>query len=101
MRLVVCVLSSLVLSALTFATARADCIQSPERTQACPHQLYRLGQLETMEKPAMLCICVADFKEFLTIPSDKDEAYKQQLKRMRLEYALGQKIEPILQVLKH
>lgn len=90
-----------VMTALTFsATTLADCIQSPERTLACPHQIYRLGQLENMTKPAMLCICVADFKEFLTVPADKDEAHKQKLKRLKLEYALGQKIEPVLQVLR-
>ncbi|MBU2395455.1 MAG: hypothetical protein KKH70_19140, partial [Gammaproteobacteria bacterium] len=64
-------------------------------------QIYRLGQLENMAKPAMLCICAADFKEFLTVPADEDEAHKQKLKRLKLEYALGQKIEPILQVLKN
>lgn len=91
----------IVLATLTFCTqALADCIQSPQRTVACPHQIYRLGQLENMAKPAMLCICVADFKEFLTAPADEDEAHKQKLKRLKLEYALGQKIEPILQVLK-
>ena len=89
------------MAALTFSAAtQADCIQSPERTLACPHQIYRLGQLENMAKPAMLCICVADFKEFLTVPTDRDEAHKQKLKRLKLEYALGQKIEPILQVLR-
>lgn len=91
----------LALAGLSFSTAvLADCIQSPERTVACPHQIYRLGQLENMAKPAMLCICVADFKEFLTVPTDEDEAHKQKLKRLKLEYALGQKIEPILQVLR-
>ncbi len=91
-----------VIAAFTLsASALADCIQSPERTLACPHQIYRLGQLENMAKPAMLCICVADFQEFLTVPTDEDEAHKQKLKRLKLEYALGQKIEPILQVLKH
>ncbi len=91
----------LALAGLSFSTAvLADCIQSPERTMACPHQIYRLGQLENMAKPAMLCICVADFKEFLTVPTDEDEAHKQKLKRLKLEYALGQKIEPILQVLR-
>ena len=91
-----------VLAALTFSSAvLADCLQSPDRTVACPHQIYRLGQLENMAKPAVLCICVADFKEFLTVPADEDEAHKQKLKRLKLEYALGQKIEPILQVLKH
>lgn len=91
-----------VLAGLTFSTgALANCIQSPERTQACPHQVYRLGQLENMAKPAMLCICAADFKEFLTVPADEDEAHKQKLKRLKLEYALGQKIEPILQVLRN
>jgi hypothetical protein len=90
-----------VLSVFTFSTAvSADCIQSPERTQACPHQIYRLGQLENMAKPAMLCICVVDFNEFLTVPADEDAAHKQKLKRLKLEYALGQKIEPILQVLR-
>jgi hypothetical protein len=99
MRLVLVLLS--VLSVCTFSSAEAaECIQSPERTLACPHQIYRLGQLENMAKPAILCICVADFKEFLTEPSDRDEAHKQKLKRLKLEYALGQKIEPILQVLK-
>ena len=43
----------------------------------------------------------ADFKEFLIVPADEEEAHKQKLKRLKLEYALGQKIEPILQVLKH
>ena len=91
----------LALAGLSFSTdVLADCIQSPERTVACPHQIYRLGQLENMAKPAVLCICVADFKEFLTVPADEDEAYKQKLKRLKLEYALGQKIEPILQVLR-
>ncbi|WP_127021016.1 hypothetical protein [Rheinheimera mangrovi] len=90
-----------VIATLTFSTATlADCIQSPERILACPHQIYRLGQLDNMAKPAMLCICVADFKEFLTVPADADEAHKQKIKRLKLEYALGQKIEPILQVLK-
>jgi len=91
-----------VIATLTFsASTLADCIQSPERTLACPHQIYRLGQLENMAKPAMLCICATDFQEFLTVPADEDEAHKQKLKRLKLEYALGQKIEPILQVLRH
>jgi hypothetical protein len=92
----------LVLNTMTWSPALlADCIQSPERTQACPHQLYRLGQLEHMTKPAMLCICVADFKEFLTTPTDEDKAHQQKLKRLKLEYALGYNIEPILTVLKN
>lgn len=100
MRLVVVLFISLM--TLVFSTnTLADCIQSPERTTACPHQLYRLGQLENMPKPAMLCICVVDFKEFLTIPADPELAHKQKLKRLKLEYALGRKIEPILQVLRN
>lgn len=99
MRLALALLS--VLGVCSLSTAATECIQSPERTLACPHQIYRLGQLDTMEKPAILCICVADFKEFLSEPTDRDEAHKQKLKRLRFEYALGQKIEPILQVLKN
>ena len=82
------------------STLSADCIQAPTRTQACPHQIYRLGQLDGMPKPAILCICVTDFQEFLKQPEDKDEALEQSMKRLKLEQELGQKIAPILKVLR-
>ena len=77
----------------------AECIQAPSRTQACPHMVYRLGQLPGMEKPAVLCICASDFQKFLHKPKDPTDAQLLQLKKMQLESELGQPIDPILAVL--
>ncbi|WP_337840700.1 hypothetical protein [Rheinheimera sp.] len=85
---------------LSTQSLAAECIQAPNRTEACPNMLYRLGQLPGMEKPAVLCICATDFKKFLTVPADKADAQLLQLKKMQLESELGQPIDPILAVLK-
>jgi len=84
----------------SWVSQAADCIEAPQRRQACPHQVYKLGKLAGMEKPAMLCICASDFEPFLQVPADPADAQLQQLKKMQLEVQIGQKIDPILSILK-
>ena len=59
-----------------------QCIQAPKRAEPCPHQIYKLMQLNK-EKPAKVtCICLSDFQKFLTEPKDDVE---KQLRKLELK----------------
>lgn len=66
----------------TSALAVEQCIQAPKRAEPCPHQIYKLMQLEA-EKPAKVtCVCLSDFQKFLTEPTDEVE---KQLRKLELK----------------
>lgn len=51
-----------------------ECIQSPERTQACPHQIYKKAAVAVasinVNKGAVVCLCLTDLKDI----SDPDKS---------------------------
>lgn len=58
------------------------CIQAPKRNTPCEHQIYKMMKLHK-DKPAKItCICLSDFKKFLTEPTDEVE---KQLRKLELK----------------
>ncbi|MCC5824856.1 hypothetical protein [Alkalimonas sp.] len=98
------VLLGTALSGLTFSamatTATDTCLQQPNRTLPCPHQLYRLMQLPDQQEAGVRCICVTDFQPFLQQPESEVAQIRQRMDRRQLEAQLGMELEPILRILR-
>lgn len=76
------------------------CLQSPQRTKACPHLLYRLMRLPDQSSASVRCICVTDFQPFLQYPKSEVHLIRLRMDRRQLEAELNMELEPILQVLR-
>ncbi|MEE2001733.1 hypothetical protein QWY20_09735 [Alkalimonas sp. MEB108] len=98
------VLLGTVLMGLSFSASASTltdtCLQQPNRTLPCPHQLYRLMQLPDQQTAAVRCICVTDFQPFLQQPESEVAQIRQRMDRRQLEAQLGMELEPILRVLR-
>lgn len=92
-------LSGLIFSA-TATTNTDTCLQQPNRTLPCPHQLYRLMQLPDQPEATVRCICVTDFQPFLQQPESEVAQIRQRMDRRQLEAQLGMELEPILRILR-
>ena len=70
------------------------CLQSPKRTAACPHLLYKKSKLAipklAVQANEIVCLCLTDLNPLLTPPSSELEKIDQQLAWMTLtqEYRL-------------
>ncbi len=96
---------SIAAACLLFGPATAwaafeDCLQDPNRTFPCPHQLVRIMQLPDQPEPAVRCICVSDFAPFLQTPESEVAQIRQRMDKRQLEAQLGMELEPILRVLR-
>lgn len=63
-------------------SAIEQCIQAPKRAEPCPHQIYKLMKLKKDQPAQVTCICLTDFKKFLTEPKDDVE---KQLRKLELK----------------
>ena len=71
---------TLLMPVSTFAINQ--CIQAPKRAKPCPHQIYKLMQLNKDQPAKVTCICLTDFEKFLTAPKDETE---KQLRKLELK----------------
>ncbi len=84
-----------VLLSLVFATptvAIDTCIEAPRRSKPCPHLIYKLMKLKDDQPAQITCICLTDFKKFLT-PATDDTAIalrKMELKMLTAELQLSE-----------
>lgn len=81
-------------------TGTETCLQQPNRTTPCPHQLYRLMHLPDQPTAGVRCICVTDFQPFLQQPGSEVAQIRQRMDRRQLEAQLGMELEPILRILR-
>lgn len=74
-------LISLILSSPLFAQVPDECLQLPQRTDVCPHLIYKKAIVDVppmaITKGEIVCICMADFIE-LRLPAEGLEARRQQ-----------------------
>ena len=74
---------AIVLTLVSFSSSAVDeCIQAPMRAEPCPHQIYKLMQLDKSKPAKVTCICLSDFKKFLTEPTDD---VQKQLRKLELK----------------
>ena len=61
------------------AAAVDSCIVHPKRSTPCPHLIYKLMKLKADQPAKITCVCIADFKKFLTIPKDDSKRMMQKM----------------------
>lgn len=76
-----------------YAQVPENCVQLPQRTQVCPHLMYKKSPVKlvpyNIEQGQMVCICMADFNE-LRMPAEGDqEKIEQQVALSRLAEKLA------------
>jgi hypothetical protein len=76
-----------------------QCIAHPKRVKACPHLLYRVAQLPDMTKPAIICICVSDFRRILTLPATESEQIQFNMTKSQFAATYGAKLQGVLDIL--
>lgn len=98
----VCLVTTLagLIFAASATTETDSCLQHPNRTLPCPHQLYRLMQLPDQPEATVRCICVTDFQPFLQQPESEVAQIRQRMDRRQLEAQLSMELEPILRILR-
>jgi hypothetical protein len=73
-------LLALVSLLLPLSAAAVDaCIVHPLRSTPCPHLIYKLLKLKADQPAKITCICVTDFKKFLTTPKDESKRMMQKM----------------------
>ncbi len=59
--------SALLLTSTVFAQVPEQCVQAPERTNLCPHTLYRIAKAPvpglSIPKNGMVCLCLTDLTD--------------------------------------
>jgi len=74
----------------------SECLQAPERQNACPHLIYKKAALSValldVEKGGVICICLSDFKVLRNPTKSKVEQIDQQvtLQRVAEKYQLNE-----------
>jgi hypothetical protein len=82
----------LALLSVTPVLAVDSCIQHPNRSKPCPHQIYKLMKLQD-DKPAKItCVCMTDFTKFLTpAKGDKETVMrKMELEQLKAQLQLNE-----------
>lgn len=82
----------------SFAAEKQACLQKPKRSTPCPHLLYKAVSYKD-ESNKLVCICLSDFKSFLTPAKNEQEAAIQKLERQDLTISLGMTEEEIIDLL--
>ena len=74
---------AIIFTLVSFGSFAVDeCIQAPKRAEPCPHQIYKLMQLDQSKPAKVTCICLSDFQKFLTEPTDD---LQKQLRKLELK----------------
>lgn len=82
----------------SFAAEEQTCLQKPKRSTPCPHLLYKAISYKD-ESNKLVCICLSDFKAFLTPAKNAQEAAIQKLERQDLTISLGMSEQEIIDLL--
>ncbi|GAB3027466.1 hypothetical protein [Bowmanella dokdonensis] len=88
------------LSAQTLAVPD-QCIQAPQRSQPCPHLIYKMARLDKDQPRQLLCVCLSDFKPLLQEPQTASERTARQMELRRLSAELGIEESLLLEIVRY
>ncbi|MCV2885749.1 hypothetical protein OE749_13710 [Aestuariibacter sp. AA17] len=97
-------ISLLLLPSITFAQMPENCLELPERSDVCPHLVYKKSPVDVnvvnVKAGDMVCICMADFTE-IRLPADsRQKQIEQQVALSRSASKLGMKPEDLIKLIR-
>lgn len=82
-----------------------SCLQVPERTQACPHLIYKRARVDvpiiTTKAKEMICICLSDLAPLRIEAQDKLGKIKQQMMLTRMAEKLQLTEDDLLSLIRY